>query len=51
VRALPKPTWRGVLGEDQWRSSDDSKPETIDSSPSIDHNIGGINQSEPEATE
>jgi hypothetical protein len=18
---LPKPTWRGVLGEDQWRSS------------------------------
>jgi hypothetical protein len=22
VRALPKPTWRGVLGEDQWRSSE-----------------------------
>jgi hypothetical protein len=21
VRALPKPTWRVVLGEDQWRSS------------------------------
>jgi hypothetical protein len=23
VRALPKPTWRGVLGEDQWRSSNE----------------------------
>jgi hypothetical protein len=21
ARALPKPTWRVVLGEDQWRSS------------------------------
>jgi hypothetical protein len=26
VRALPKPTWHGVLGEDQWRSSRCIKP-------------------------
>jgi hypothetical protein len=25
ARALPKPTWRVVLGEDQWRSSNGNK--------------------------
>jgi hypothetical protein len=29
VRALPKPTWRGVLGEDQWRSSYLCKKENL----------------------